>query len=109
MEFYAPVGWYDGERLSKSRVSVSVHMHFQIDQTRAITDLSMVPNYEMVHQIAKKILEQPIALIEEATRLIFVQIEASFHSYCQELEVTLTKWNPSMGKTESTSYTLSKS
>ncbi len=108
MDFYAHIGWYQSERLCKSRVSVSVEMRYTLDQSKPISDLSGVLDYEKVHLIVKNILGDPIALIEEATRRIFVGIDNEFKNQCEGLEVTVTKWHPPMGQTLRTSFTLTK-
>lgn len=106
MEFNAAFGWHPQEHNTGGRYTVTICFDLELPLDTSIESLDQTIDYERVYLTVQGIMKQNILLIEEAARRILLAMKQNFHSVCSGIEVKLTKWNPPVGNTASSTITL---
>lgn len=98
MVFHAPVGVYPSEKLLGNDLEVSVKIALQESVTAHEDDLAYTVDYEAIYALVRKIIAEPVNLLETAVSriitAIFFGISCGFKnksSGCQA--ASSSKWN----------------
>lgn len=96
MEFYAHHGCFEEERLIGTRFKVDVHISCDITEAAKNDDLSKTVNYQQVHVLVEKVMNESVNMIETLAYRIIQLLKKEF-DIIQKVEVTVYKLNPVIG------------
>jgi len=107
LQFHAPVGWYEEERLLKSDIEIDVEIKTEIKKAEK-DELMHTVNYELVYAAVEQVVMIPAKLLETVADRAASEILSSFNSVT-EVKLTVTKLHPPLnGKVKSVSVELKK-
>lgn len=93
--FYAPIGYYEEERILGNEFFVSIDVCFPFHNTET-EDLRNTLNYEELYQITAKVMQPRRKLLESAAAEILEQIRMAV-SHAETIVVVIRKSNPPFG------------
>lgn len=95
MEFYAHHGCFEEERLVGSRFLVDLVLEYDATEAIINDNVSLALNYQTVFVEVKKIMAQPVNLLETLCSNILTMLKSKF-SQIISAEVNVAKLNPTL-------------
>lgn len=103
MEFYALHGCFAEEKIIGTRFKVDLKLTVDITYAAQNDDITKTVNYQLVYLEVKKIMDQPVNILESICYKILQMVQSNFPIVIHA-EVTVHKLNPALGgKVESVS------
>ena len=96
MRFHAYHGFYDEEQILGNYFVVDVKITTDIGAAAATDELHETINYEMIYEITRIVMEQPVRLLETLVDGIIAGLKHQFSSI-QDVHVSIKKENPPLG------------
>jgi len=96
MEFYAHHGCFKEERQVGTYFKVDLVLEYDATQAAASDDVEYAVNYQTVYSDIKKIMQQPVNLLETLCQKILSMIRENYPQVIHA-EVTVHKINPALG------------
>ena len=96
MEFYAYHGCFAEEKIIGTHFKVDAVLHFDITEAAKEDNLHKTVNYQAVHGLVKKIMEQPANILEHLCYKITHRIREEYPTITKT-EITVYKLNPAIG------------
>lgn len=93
MEFFAYHGVYEQERINGGKYIVDVWMESDVSQSAISDNINDTLNYEIVYNIAKDIMQNPVNILEKVCFDIHNSLSKTFEN-TQKIRVKVTKLNP---------------
>lgn len=92
MQFHAPHGFYESERITKNYFIVDVHIVI----VNAVKDdeISHTINYELVYQVVKEVMNTPVKLLETLCQKIVNGILSFTDDSIERIDVKVCKLQP---------------
>ncbi|MDR0694072.1 MAG: dihydroneopterin aldolase [Prevotellaceae bacterium] len=108
MEFFAPHGCFEEERLTGACFSVDATIQTNLQQPAHSDNLNDTVNYQQLYDIVKREMQRPSNLLEHVAGRILQALYEEFNNI-DNATVTIRKHNPPLGgKVGDASVTLSK-
>jgi len=96
MEFYAHHGCFEEERQVGTHFKVDIILEYDATQAALTDDIAQAVNYQTVYLEIKKIMQQPVNLLETLCQKILTMLKEKFPQITYA-EVTVHKINPALG------------
>lgn len=96
MEFYALHGCFAEEKIIGTRFKVDLILTADLSLAAQNDDITKTVNYQSVYLEVKKIMDQPVNILETICFKILQMIKSNFPSVIHA-EVTVYKLNPAIG------------
>lgn len=93
MKFHAFHGFYPEEKIIGNDFILDVTIEADIEDAGDDDDLSKTLNYEVIHQICKGVMQNPMDLLEAVVVNIKDELQNHFSSL-ESLQIKLSKMNP---------------
>ena len=98
MVFHAPVGVYPSEKLLGNDLEVSVKLALQESGTAHEDDLACTVDYEAIYALVRKIIAEPVNLLETAVSRIIASIFLEYPPV-SKVKVRVAKLHPPVNGT----------
>jgi dihydroneopterin aldolase len=98
MVFHAPVGVYPSEKLLGNDLEVSVKIALQESVTAHEDDLAYTVDYEAIYALVRKIIAEPVNLLETAVSRIITAIFLEYPAV-SKIKVRVAKLRPPLNGT----------
>jgi dihydroneopterin aldolase len=98
MVFHAPVGVYPAEKLLGNDLEVSVKLALQESVTAHEDDLAYTVDYEAIYALVRKIIAEPVNLLETAVSRIITAIFLEYPAV-SKIKVRVAKLRPPLNGT----------
>jgi 7,8-dihydroneopterin aldolase/epimerase/oxygenase len=96
MEFYARHGCFAEEKIIGTRFRVDLKLSADISYAAQNDDITKTVNYQSVYLEVKKIMSQPVNILENVCFKILEMVKTQFPQVINA-EVTVYKLNPAIG------------
>ncbi|MCL2290782.1 MAG: dihydroneopterin aldolase [Bacteroidetes bacterium] len=96
MEFYAYHGCFEEERQVGTHFKVDLMLEYEAKQASETDDINHAVNYQAVYLEIKKIMQEPVNLLETLCQKILFMLKEKFPQVIHA-EVTVHKMNPALG------------
>lgn len=96
MEFRAPVGCFEEEKIVHPRIVVDVYLSLNATQSMESDRLEHTVNYQQVYMLIKEIMQHKHNLIEHVAALIQQEI-LDKHDMIQTVRCKVSKMFPALG------------
>jgi len=96
MEFRAPVGCFDEEKIVHPRFIVDLYISFDASQPMKCDKIDTTINYQVVYLQVKEVMELKHNLIERVADLIIDKILSDFQA-AQHVRCKIRKTHPPLG------------
>ena len=97
MEFFAYHGFYKEERILGGDYLVDVEIEADLSASKS-DELEETINYETIYSITKKVMDEPVKLIEKVAFKIAEALKGKY-SQMHALQISIHKLNPPLGST----------
>lgn len=96
MEFFAYHGYYEAERQMGNRYGADITVIADVIDAAERDRLASTINYEVLYQIVKEAIAEPVRLLETIALIVVKQTLEQFPDI-KEVEVTIRKFTPPVG------------
>lgn len=96
MEFYARHGCFAEEKIIGTRFRVDLKLTADVSIAAQTDDITKTVNYQSVYLEVKKIMDQPVNILESICFKILQMVKSNFPTVIHA-EVTVNKLNPALG------------